>query len=89
MDQQEGSKVRKVSKGYAEAGPYISAGTQYAASIIVCLLIGWWLDSKFGTSPWLVVTGVILGAVSGFYSLYRTLISGSGSKRDQDEEEDV
>ena len=73
-----GSSIRKVSKGYAEAGPYISAGTQYAASIIVCLLVGWWLDGRLGTSPWLLLGGVVLGAVAGFYNLYTSLVSGGG-----------
>ena len=87
MDRRDESKIRKVSKGYADVGPYLSAGTQYAASIVVCLLIGWWLDGEFGTSPWLVVTGVLLGAVSGFYSLYKTMISGG--RQDQDKKKDA
>jgi ATP synthase protein I len=87
MDRQDESKIGKVSKGYADVGPYISAGTQYAASIVVCLFIGWWLDVKFGTSPWLVVVGIVLGAVSGFYNLYKTLISGG--KQDQDKQKEA
>ena len=78
-----GSRIRKVSKGYAEAGPYISAGTQYAASIIVCLLVGWWLDGRLGTTPWLLMAGVVLGAVAGFYNLYKTLVSGGGTNGQQ------
>jgi len=36
------------------------------------LLAGWLLDRWLGTKPWLLVTGVILGAAAGFYELVRT-----------------
>ena len=85
MAEDERTRIRKIGKGYAEAGPYISAGSQYAASIVVCMLIGWWLDGKLGTSPWLLVAGVILGAVAGFYNLYKSLVS-SGDKKGTEEE---
>ena len=31
-------------------------------SIVVGVLLGWWADSSFGTSPW----GVLVGATIGF-----------------------
>lgn len=33
--------------------------------------LGWLLDRYFGTAPWLMVVGVILGAVAGFYQFIR------------------
>ncbi len=49
------------------------SGLVYAAvfaivsSILVCLVGGWLLDKWLGTSPWLVVGGLLLGTVVGFY----------------------
>ncbi|MGA9998364.1 MAG: AtpZ/AtpI family protein [Pyrinomonadaceae bacterium] len=40
-------------------------------SVIVCLGIGWVLDRWLGTSPWLLVSGIVLGAVVGFYQFIR------------------
>ena len=40
-------------------------------SILVFLGIGWALDKYFQTSPMLLVIGVILGAIIGFYQFYR------------------
>lgn len=40
-------------------------------SILVFLGIGWALDKYFQTSPILLVIGVILGAIIGFYQFYR------------------
>lgn len=34
-------------------------------------LCGWFLDSKLGTEPWLLLTLTVLGAVGGFYRLIR------------------
>ena len=43
------------------------------SSIAVGLLIGYWLDKWLGTDPWLLITFLLLGIVSGFYSLLRGL----------------
>ena len=43
------------------------------SSIAVGLLIGYWLDKWLGTDPWLLITFLLLGIFSGFYSLLRGL----------------
>ena len=50
-----------------------SAGLQFAAAIVAFMFAGIWLDRKLGTSPWLVILFVFLGAGGGFYSIYRRL----------------
>lgn len=40
-------------------------------AVIVCLGIGWALDRWLNTSPWLLVSGILLGAVIGFYQFIR------------------
>ena len=43
------------------------------SSIAVGLVIGYYLDKWIGTDPWLLITFLLLGIVSGFYSLLRGL----------------
>jgi ATP synthase protein I len=43
------------------------------SSIAVGLLIGYHLDKWLKTDPWLLITFLLLGIVSGFYSLLRGL----------------
>ena len=43
------------------------------SSIAVGLFIGYWLDKWLGTDPWLLITFLLLGIFSGFYSLLRGL----------------
>lgn len=52
-------------------------GLMYAAvmslvfSVLTCLLGGLALDKVFDTSPKLVVVGIIVGAIVGFYQFIR------------------
>jgi ATP synthase protein I len=53
------------------------AGIAYAAAfslfgaVVAGLLVGWLLDRWLGTKPWLLVAGVTLGSIAGFYELIR------------------
>lgn len=52
-------------------------GIAYAAAlslfgaVVSGLLLGWLLDRWLGTKPWLLVAGVTLGSIAGFYQLIR------------------
>ena len=35
---------------------------------------GHWLDGRLGTSPWLTILFVFLGAGAAFYSIYRRVV---------------
>lgn len=59
----------------SHAGEVMGAGLQFAASIILFLFLGRWLDGRLGTEPWLLILGVFTGAAAGFYALYRQLVS--------------
>ena len=53
------------------------SGLAYAAAftLFACVasltVIGWLADRWFGTRPWLLVGGIVLGAVAGFYQFVR------------------
>ena len=55
-------------------GVYGGVGFQLAASVVAGLLIGNYLDGRWGTAPWLAMGGLFLGTVGGFYNLIRILI---------------
>ena len=40
---------------------YMGLGLQIAASFAFFVLLGYWADSRLGTSPWLFLFGVLLG----------------------------
>jgi ATP synthase protein I len=65
---------REASRG-PSATEFAGVGLQFAASIIVCLFVGQWLDRKLGTAPWFLIVGVFFGAGTGFHSMYRKLMA--------------
>ncbi len=58
----------------ASQGEMMGVGLQFAGAILLFLFLGRWLDARLGTKPWLLLAGVLLGAVLGFLSMYRTLV---------------
>jgi F0F1-type ATP synthase assembly protein I len=38
------------------------------------ILAGYWLDSKLDTSPWLLITGIFLGAASSVWTVLKLAI---------------
>src|ERR671939_423109 len=53
---------------------YVGLGFQFLGAILLFLYLGRWLDQRLGTTPWLLIVGVFVGAGAGFYSLYRKLM---------------
>ena len=49
---------------------YAAALSLYAA-VASGLIGGWLLDRWLGTRPWLLVSGIVLGAAAGFYEFIR------------------
>jgi F0F1-type ATP synthase assembly protein I len=60
---------------------YAGAGLQFALTFLVLGAIGWWLDGRLGTGPWLMVLGILLGAAGAMYSLVRRLAPDQRSDR--------
>ena len=60
------------------------AGLQLTATIGGAALVGWLLDERLGTKPWLLLTLILLGAAGGVFALIRTVRKVSGdSGKDQ------
>jgi ATP synthase protein I len=56
-----------------KSGLVYAAVLSFVLSTVTMLGLGWVLDRWLGTSPWLVVTGIVLGAGVGFYQFVRLL----------------
>ena len=70
MDQQKQSR----DSTQQQVGSYAGLGFQLAAAMVVFGGIGYWLDGRLNTTPWLLVVGMLLGATGGMISLIRTSI---------------
>lgn len=48
-----------------------SVGIAFFASVIFMMVLGWGADLLFGSSPWGIAVGIVLGALIGFVQLFR------------------
>ena len=53
-------------------GNAFKLGTELVAAVGVGTIIGFILDSWFGTKPWLIITFFFLGAAAGILNVIRT-----------------
>ena len=56
-----------------KSGLVYAAITSLVVSIIVMLGIGWALDRWLKTEPWLLVVGILVGSVAGFFQFIRII----------------
>lgn len=50
---------------------FAGLGLQFAVTILVFGALGYWLDTRLGTRPWLMIVGVFAGFAGGLLSLIR------------------
>ncbi len=71
--QQSEGTGEEVASSYRKAAPYIDASWQLTGSVVLWTVLGWWLDKKLHTAPWLLVTGAVLGVGVGFWLFFKAL----------------
>lgn len=71
-----------LGEAYRQLAPYMGLGTELAASVAGMLLLGYFLDKHFNTSPWLLLIGAAGGLIGGFFNFIREVqrLSKSGGK---------
>ncbi len=55
-------------------GNYLGLGMQLAVTVAAMVLLGYWLDKKFQTSPWLTLIFSFLGILSALYNFLKTVL---------------
>lgn len=62
------------SAGWVRAlGAFAGIGTMLALTTGLGVWLGYTLDQRWGTSPWLTVLGLFLGMGAGFAEMFRLL----------------
>ncbi len=69
-----GTRAAESAHADTPFGEYSGLGLQFAVSVVVWVFVGQWLDRKFGTGPWLLITMVFLAGGLSFYNMYRKLM---------------
>lgn len=61
--------LRFLQENLRRSGPAVTAGYTLIGAIVLLGGVGYVLDASLGTAPWLLVSGLLLGVVVGFYEL--------------------
>ena len=56
---------------------YVGIGLELTASVVVLALLGWWVDRSFGTAPWGLLIGALIGIVGGMYNMVRSALEAT------------
>jgi len=68
---QEGKQTKGTDKTFLKALSFFSqVGITMAACVFIGVLLGKFLDDRFGTSPWLLLAFSLLGAMAAFKALF-------------------
>ncbi len=62
----------------------INLATTAAAAVGICLFVGWWLDQRFGTEPWFVALGALLGVATAIKSMWDKMMKNTKRRQGLD-----
>ncbi len=71
-------------------GPFLTLGLQLALAVVVFFFIGRWLDGLWGTAPWMMLAGLLVGIAGGFIQFFRSVAALDRQEaEDRQEEQEV
>ena len=74
-------KGTEVESPYLKIGKYAAAGLEFPSTVLGGLLLGYFLDGYFKTSPWFTTILTLAALVGGFVRLFQWINYFSRRKR--------
>lgn len=65
------SAPESIAETARKSGLAWSMGVVFVVSVVFMMILGWGADLLFGSSPWGLVIGIVIGALIGFFQLFR------------------
>ena len=63
---------------------YSGVGLELAGATAGLALVGYWIDGRYGTGPWGLLGGVVIGIVGGLYNLVRESLQALREAKTED-----
>jgi F0F1-type ATP synthase assembly protein I len=64
---------------------YSGVGLELAGATAGLAFVGYWIDRRFGTEPWGILGGVVIGLVGGLYNLVRESLQAAREAKTEDQ----
>jgi F0F1-type ATP synthase assembly protein I len=64
---------------------YSGVGLELAGATAVLAFVGYWIDRRFGTEPWGILGGVVIGLAGGLYNLVRESLEAVREAKTEDD----
>ena len=78
----------KDSKILKELSPFMIMGWQMVLTIVLCGLLGWWLDKVLSTKPWLLIGFLFFGVFAAMVSFLKTAANYSKNVKQKSDKQD-
>lgn len=79
------SRAERNGKRFYNGLSASSAGLELGLSVMIALLVGWWLDGKLGTEPWLMLAWLPIGLAAGFRGVLRAVRRADRAAAEEEE----
>jgi len=63
---------------------YSGIGFELAGAVAGFALLGYWIDRRYGTSPWGILGGVCVGLIGGLYNLVKQSLDAIREAKSED-----
>jgi ATP synthase protein I len=63
-----------------------SVGLELGVSVGIGLLVGYFLDTRLGTTPWMLLLWMVIGLVAGFRGVFRAVARADRAAEAEDKE---
>jgi F0F1-type ATP synthase assembly protein I len=63
---------------------YSGLGIELAGAVAGLTFVGYWIDGKFGTSPWGLLGGLAMGLIGGTYNLVKASLAAAREAKFED-----
>ena len=64
---------------------HAGVGLELAGAVAGFALVGYWVDRHYGSGPWGLIIGVVLGIVGGLYNLVKEALQATREAQREDE----
>ncbi len=72
-DPASSEKAAEGARVHTQAAQMIRVGSDFVAVVVLAGALGWFLDRRFETAPWLMLAFLVVGFVFGFWTILRFL----------------